>query len=389
VKNFIFQTGHGKGIARKEIESVLGEAAVLEEVYDGILVEAEIDDAVKLLSRMGGIVRITEVIQSGPSRMPLNFESWVISSLTDAFEGKSGKFRYGLSIHPKAEKILKSSLIGSKKKLKETLGNLRFVNKDFNNLSSVQAWHEGLLKERGVELQLFKGEERWYMCKTLAIQDFEWYSKRDYDRPAKSAKNGMFPPKLAQTLINISGAEKHVFDPFCGSGTVLQEALLRDLGATGSDLMTEMVSDSRINLDWLATKAGKILEYSLFQADATQLTVNQLPSDDFVIVTETWLGPLLKKCPTDLELPKIQREIEAVYEGFFSNLKKIATKPITVVFTAPYHKRGNERLFLPNLPKILNLYTKVVQLSEHERPSMFYERKHQIVAREIWKVVVG
>lgn len=388
VKNFIFQTGHGKGIARKEIESILGESAILAEVEDGLLVEADIDDPILLLSRMGGIVRITEVIQSGPTRMPLNFESWVISALTDAFEGKSGKFRYGLSIHPKAEKILKSSLIGSKKKLKETLGNLRFVNKDFNNLSSVQAWHEGLLKDRAIELQLFRGEERWYMCKTLAIQDFEWYSKRDYDRPAKSAKNGMFPPKLAQILINLSGNEKHIFDPFCGSGTVLQEALLRGLGATGSDLMTEMVEDSRINLEWLATASGKTLDYLLFQADATQLTINQLPVGDFAIVTETWLGPLLKKCPSPIELPKVQREIEAVYEAFFSNLKKIAKGPITVVFTAPYHKEGNDRHFLPNLPHILSVYTKIVQLSEHERPSMFYERKHQIVGREIWKVVV-
>ncbi|MFT7183810.1 MAG: tRNA G10 N-methylase Trm11 [Oceanicoccus sp.] len=389
MKNFIFQTGHGKRLAIKEIEAILGENSVLGEVNDGVLVEAEIEDAVALINTMGGIVRITEVIQSGPSSMPLNFESWVIRSLTDAFEGKSGKFRYGLSIHPKSDKILKSCLMGAKKKLKPILGNLRFVNKDFNNLSSVQAWHEGLLKEKCIELQLFEGEDKWFMCKTLAIQDFGWYSTRDYDRPAKCAKNGMFPPKLAQILINLSGTKTHVFDPFCGSGTVIQESLLRGLNATGSDLIGEMVSDSRENLEWLAKKTGKTLEYALFRADATRLTKQELPAEPFAIVTETWLGPRLSKPPTELELQKIQREIEDLYEAFFDNLKRIVQSPTIVVFTAPYHKDQNLRHFLPNLPEILARYTKIIPISDHERPSMFYERKNQLVSREIWKVMVG
>lgn len=93
--------------------------------------------------------------------------------------------------------------------------------------------------------------------------------------------------------------------------------------------------------------------------------------------------------PTDLERPKLQREIEALYESFFSNLKKILKSPTTVVFTAAYYKNKNERHFLPNLPAILEKYTEIIPLSDHERPSLFYERKNQVVGREIWKVVVG
>lgn len=385
---FIFQTGHGKGLAKQEIEAVLGDV-VVEDVYDGFVVETEIEDARLLLDRMGGIVRITEVIQSGPVHMPLNFESWMIHALTDAFKGKSGKFRYGLSIHPKSEKILKKCLIGSKKSLKETLGNLRFINKDFQNLSSVQAWHENLLSSNAMELHLFKSDEHWHLCKTLAIQNFEWYSKRDYDRPATSAKNGMFPPKLAQILINLAQPTKHVFDPFCGSGTVLQESLLLGFSASGSDISSKMIEGARKNLEWLAEVMEKDLNYSIFEADAKRLSAAELPSEDFVIVSETWLGPLLTQFPSPLELPKIQREIEAIYEAFFSNLKSIVKSPTTMVFTAPYHKDKANRYFLPRLPEILAMNTKIVPLSDHERPSSFYERKQQIVGREIWKVVVG
>jgi tRNA G10 N-methylase Trm11 len=169
----------------------------------------------------------------------------------------------------------------------------------------------------------------------------------------------------------------------------MQEALLMGLQTSGSDLSKEMVADSRTNLDWLGRESGQILDYSLFQADATRLTKNQLPATDFSIVTETWLGPLMTQCPSPLELPKIQREIEAVYEGFFDNLRRIVKEPTTVVFTAPYHKEKNLRHFLPRLPEILRLNTKIVPLSDHERPSMFYERKNQIVGREIWKVIIG
>ena len=392
--NFIFQTGHGKGLARKEIESLL-DAQFVDEVMDGFVVQAEIANPNDLLRRMGGIVRITEVLESGPARMPLNFTDWIVKSAKKHFANMSGKLRYGLSMHPKSEKILKKTLIDSKKMLQKELGNLRFVNKDFQNLSSVQAWHERLLDQNAVELHLFKSEERWYLCKTLAIQDFEAYSVRDMDRPAKSAKNGMFPPKLAQVLINLaiekkSPEETTVWDPFCGSGTVLQEALLMDCPVVGSDLSKKMVDDSQKNLDWLIPmwriENPKI---QLFEADATQLKADQVPGGSFVIVTESYLGPLLLEPPKNQEKIKIQHELEQLYEDFFSNLKKILKKPVTLVFTAAYLKEGNERSFLPKLPGILAKYSKIIPLSEHERPSLFYERKGQIIGREIWKLEIS
>lgn len=380
-KTFIFQTGHGKGLAKAEIQAVLGDC-VVDEVYDGIVVQTELEDPLKVQDQMGGVVRITEVLQKGPASMPLNFEEWVCKAIKEGVNA-SGKIRYGLSVHPKSEKILKKCLIGSKKKLKKELGNMRFANKDFQNLSSVQAWHENLLKPGAIELHLFKGETHWYLSRTLSIQNFEWYAKRDMERPARSAKNGMFPPKLAQILINLAQPEGTVFDPFCGSGTVLQEALLMGHEAVGSDLSEQMVKDTQANLEWL-TEQQKLPHFEVFHADANKLT--EIPG---TIVTETWLGPPMENPPTDLERPKLQREIEALYESFFSNLKKILKSPTTVVFTAAYYKNKNERHFLPNLPAILEKYTEIIPLSDHERPSLFYERKNQVVGREIWKVVVG
>jgi len=254
LKKYIFQPGHGKGLAKMEILATCSnpgspDEVILDEVEDGFVVQDFFEDPIAHLNHMGGIVRISEVLQSGPARMPLNFSDWVSDALRTHFEGYEGKMRFGLSMNPKNEGVLKKTLNTAKKNVKE-LGNVRYVNKDFQNLSSVQAWHEHLLEPGAVEFHLFKSETTWYLTKTLAIQDFEWYSKRDVDRPAKSSKNGMFPPKLAQILINLAQASEAttIFDPFCGSGTVLQEAWLLGYNALGSDLYRPIVENADSNL---------------------------------------------------------------------------------------------------------------------------------------------
>ncbi len=404
LKKYIFQTGHGKGLSKMELEATSGAEALVDEVEDGFVLEqAALPDPIAHLDRLGGVVRILEVIQSGPATMPLNFEEWVTKAVETEVKNTEGKVRYGVSMHPKSEKVLTKILIGSKKRLKESLGNTRFVNKNFQNLSSVQAWHEHLLDDGAIELHLFQSQKngkadekgKWYLGKTVAIQNFESYSHRDYNRPARSAKNGMFPPKLAQVLINIAigaispSTDVTIWDPFCGSGTVLQEAWLMGCRSQGSDLAPNLIDDAKANLEWLK------YEYQLRDTpqvevkDATELTAYDIPKDPRFLVSETTLGPaLLHALPAD-ELKEIQVELETLYEGFFQNLKKIVKEPLTVVFTAPYHRLGNERLFLPHLPKILGKYTEVVPLSDHQRPSLFFERKDQLVSREIWKVIVG
>lgn len=398
MKKTIFQTGHGKGLARAEIEAVLGDV-VCDEVDDGLVLELDVENAVALQNRLGGVVRITEVLHEGPAKMPLNFEEWIVKAMETEMKDHEGKIRYGLSMHPKSEKVLTKILQNSKKRLKEKLGNVRFVNKDYQNLSSVQAWHEKLLAPGAMELQLFQsssGEEgRWYLTKTLSIQDFEWYSHRDYDRPARSAKNGMFPPKLAQELINLAIGPKRadpkftIYDPFCGSGTVLQEAWLMGFSVQGSDLSMKCVADSKENLTWLTGEATADGQSFVFEKDALELTKAELPDGPFTLVSETTLGPALLKTPSASEVQQIQAELQALYDAFFKNLKKIVPKGTIMVFTAPYHRVGGDRLFLPHLPAILKDHCTIVPLSDHERPSLFFERKDQFVSREIWKVQFG
>ncbi len=386
---FIAQTGHAKDLSKAELLALLGEV-LIDEVPDGWVIETEIEDAVDFLNHCGGLVRLLEVVKKGPSHVPLNIMEWMEDVLTKQFHGVEGKKRFGLSIHPKSEKILTKTLINLKKNLAKQLGNLRFVNKNYENISSVSAWHENLLSKTGAEFHLFRGQTQWYLGKTLAIQDFEAYSHRDYNRPARDVKNGMFPPKLAQILINLTGQPgATIYDPFCGGGTVLQEAWLQGRNAQGSDLSEKQIEDAEKNLTWLKQTWHLAEEIpALAVKDACEITAEDLPQEEFCIVTETWLGPALFKPLTSSERPVVEEQVEDLYHAFFKNLAKIVQKPTTVVFTAPYFRDGKDRYFIRALPQLLAQFGTIIPLSDSERPTLLFERNDQFTSREIWKIQI-
>ncbi len=69
---------------------------------------------------------------------------------------------------------------------------------------------------------------------------------RPYSRPVS------IPPREARCWVNLSGIEKgeSLLDPFCGTGGILMEAGLIGCKVYGSDSEADMVSGSRINLDY-------------------------------------------------------------------------------------------------------------------------------------------
>jgi tRNA G10 N-methylase Trm11 len=122
-------------------------------------------------------------------------------SILDIAEKHEGKFAYGLSILG-SDKSLKTDLIATKKVLKGKGLSSRFVNKNFQNLSSAQIIGENLV-ERGSDFTLIVTRDLEYFGKTVWVQDIEAYSERDYGK-TRDMQVGMLPPKLSQMMINIS-----------------------------------------------------------------------------------------------------------------------------------------------------------------------------------------
>ena len=99
-------------------------------------------------------------------------------------------------------------------------------------------------------------KDKVFVAKTLTVQDFEDYGRRDYQRPVRDEKQGMIPPKVAQIMLNLSDCSTGdtILDPFCGIGTLVQEGLLLGYRMIGSDINKIAIKGSEQNLEWFRNR---------------------------------------------------------------------------------------------------------------------------------------
>ena len=231
---------------------------------------------------------------------------------------------------------------------------------------------------------------------TCAVQDIEAYTERDMGKPFRDTRTGLLPPKLAQVLLNFGLLAKReswekmtIWDPFCGSGVIAMEALLRRSQVLASDKSERAVKGCSENLRWLREKekTPKAVTHTVWKLNA--LKVSELPKTPHLIVTETSLGPPLKQAPTKKDVSSLIREAEELEIAFFTNLSQVLPE-VPVVCTFPvYLTRDGERHFLPKtLEKIQKLGyrltfpgNKLIRFTD--RSTLLYLRPDQFVGREI------
>ncbi|MCL4389903.1 MAG: methyltransferase domain-containing protein [Patescibacteria group bacterium] len=159
--------------------------------------------------------------------------------------------------------------------------------------------------------------------KTVAVQDFEQWNRRDYGRPAVEAHIGMLPPKVARMMVNLTNskiknqsAKVTILDPFCGVGTILSEAMMVGAGVIGSDKDIKQVERSKNNLEWLSITYQ--LEPSRFQlhvADARKVSKVLLADSVDAIVTEPFLGPANNQILESLYYDSLQDWLKVLQPG--------------------------------------------------------------------------
>ncbi len=241
-----------------------------------------------------------------------------------------------------------------------------------------------------------EGKRTSWVGATCAVQDIEAYTERDMGKPFRDTRTGLLPPKLAQVLLNFgllarrgSWEKMTIYDPFCGSGVITMEALLRRAHVLASDKSERAVKGCSENLRWLRDRAKtpKAVTHTVWKQNA--LKAPELPKIPTFIVTETSLGPPLKQAPTKKEIASLIREAEELEIAFFTNLSQVLPE-VPVVATFPvYLTRDGERHFLPKaLEKIQKLGyrltypgNKLIRFTD--RNTLLYLRPDQYVGREI------
>ena len=295
----------------------------------------------------------------------------------------SGKITIGVSDYSKgaSRKTATMEALKIKKILVRHGRSVRVVENKDAVLSTATSLHNGLSGKNARKVELIKVDDEWY--RVIGVQDIEAYARRDQGRPARDAKVGMLPPKLAQILINLCGPLKPgavVLDPFCGTGVVLQETILMGYKAYGTDINERMVDYSKKNLDWLlsTSQSFKPDVFQISQGDATSFTWQQ-PID--AVACEGYLGKPMSTVPSEMKLKEQKAECGAIMLGFLSNLVcqiKVDT-PVVVAMPAWLRENG-EYSRLEILDEIDGLGYNV---SNKSREGLIYARAGQIVARDI------
>ncbi|MCK5472106.1 methyltransferase domain-containing protein [Candidatus Gracilibacteria bacterium] len=316
------------------------------------------------LKKIGGVIKVGEVFSHSLKFTPQK----VYEFFAHEFTGKKGKSVFGISIFPENFATLRTLLVGSKKFLKNEGIASRFANKNFCNLSSAQSEFE-ILKKNGVEILAVHSKAGWWFAKFKSVQPFASYKFRDYEKTFRDARVGMLPPKLAQILVNLAVRDSKslkIYDPFCGTGTVLTEAGLLGFENLGSDIDSRMVEFSQKNL------AALNLQSDVFLHDAREKIQKKFD----VVVSEGHLGPPRKTIPEPQVRAKIFEELKNLYENFFGWLD---CRRVVICFPV-YLENGVPKFFASSeiLPAISKFGWQV-----RNTEKLIYSRENQTVGREI------
>ncbi len=489
IRTFVFVLGRKPELSEAELRAVFGEVMHVELVTKQVLV-AEFNedfDMQKLIDGLGGVMKVCEVFKK-----VMNLEG-VEEHVAEYLEKRagdfgyfggerggghgrnSGKFLFGVSLYSfsqKHEVFLKKLLKKVKVLLKGAGLKARFLNKPWKSVSDVAVLKEGLVEREtvgavrsGVDVAVLETKDAYYLCEALAVQDFENYGKRDFQKPKRNPKRGMLPPKLAQMMINFSGVNEVsaddgesvdgggvdeaavggvvenddsnngrnkgrnmgfmsmkpfmaegsggglgaeigasesrgiIFDPFCGNGTVLMEAMLMGFDVIGSDISGDAVKDSFDNLQWMVRTfpAAVGRKFYCFQKDVRDLSIEDLNAAKKMmygenvgfgvkaVVTESYLGPPMKKFPAEDWRQQIDADLGALLMQGFRSFHEMFGRGVPVVLSLPVYRDGKDYFPLEkSVEKITSVGYSAKALLEGQ-DFLIYDRKDQIVGRQVWR----
>jgi tRNA G10 N-methylase Trm11 len=257
-------------------------------------------------------------------------------------------------------------------------------------LSTAQVLHNKLTTLGAWELLLVRQKNQVILAQTMFVQDIEAYAARDQTRPYRDAKVGMLPPKLAQIIVNLAVGQSKpsdkaitILDPFCGTGVLLQEALLDGYGVMGTDIDPKMIDYSRKNIDWLQSSFGfkGSLRY-LEAADATKAMWASADGLD-IVASETYLGaPLHSPLPLTRLQPIIQ-EVDTLLSKFLKNIGGQLPAGTRLALAVPAWRVGNGFEHLPLLDRLTDMGYNRLSFKHASNEDLIYWREGQLVAREL------
>lgn len=403
--------GRLPAISFAELESLLGADKVMPFGTNSMLID--LDTADIPFDRLGGTIRLARILTPLDANNWRDVETYLLKTAREHAHYVSGKLILGLSVFGfdvKKEQVARTAL-ALKKAIKATGKSVRMVPHSDIELGSASVLHNKLTGPNGWELLIVSDGKTTYLAQTTNIQNIEAYAARDQARPKRDARVGMLPPKLAQTIINLATgqirdqglvnsklgdavSDSHlpntnpqaptILDPFCGTGVILQEALLMGYTVYGSDLESRMIDYAQENLDWLALRSHKNFNAHLGVGDATSHDWKlQTTNYKLVVASETYLGPPLHALPDPEKFRQIVHDISRLHNKFLQNIGSQLKPGARLCLAIPAWRTNTGFVHLSTLDKLKELGYTRIEFKFVSSDQLIYHRDGQVVAREL------
>jgi tRNA G10 N-methylase Trm11 len=372
------------------------------------------------IEALGGTLKAGRVVAEIPGADWRRASMKLVQAYQQAWAGFDGKITLGISAYGfnvTSREVQKSGII-LKAKLKEKNVSLRLIPNAEPALNTAASHHNKLgLSDNKVELLVVRAKNgKVIIAESVGAQNITALARRDQERPKRDAFVGMLPPKLAQIMINLamplssragslsladlpplerqqtaqeanetgnrSGEHRlRILDPFCGTGVLLQEALLLGYDTYGTDLSDKMIDYSQVNLDWIKTISHIDGNYSVHQGDAMTTTWQQ-PID--AVACESYLGQPFSAPPSSSKLVEVRGNCDHIISTFLKNIST-QIKPGTPLCVAVPAWKSTDGSFthLPLINKLDQLGYEHVELKNVRAQDLLYYREDQVVAREL------
>jgi tRNA G10 N-methylase Trm11 len=375
--NYYFQLGSTPELSWQELQTVLSNIELERVSVD--LVKANLADdqtAQQYIQILGGTIKILKELAVAESltkaQITQKFADIILANKPNTF----AIAEWGRDHLPKIEATEIKSLV------RAAGFNPSYKDQTRHGLSAALLLHHPDIFEI-IVIQIPQG---LIFAQTLSVQNIDEWSTRDRGKPYFDRKKGMLPPKVARMMVNLAlgdtvlnqdlADQQVIYDPFCGSGTILLESLMLGRSVIGSDLDPDSVNGTQQNVDWLKNEY-QLPESLTFQGlvqDATHVSNKSLTKPVTHIVTEPFLG---KPTPQEAEVANIFKGLEKLYLGVFKQWQTILADQAEVVIVLPLVETSRHTFNLEGLiDKLANLgYTTVFQPIIYKRPQAIVQRQ--------------
>ncbi len=372
---YLFQVGRTPDLSVRELISCgLDGELIREQLFQVEHDEKEQDKVIAQFNELGGSLKLLKVVGEFTD---LNEEDLVNYVAAYFAQFPKPTFAIGELYRDNIEKIQSTDV---KNALKERGVSSRFIDAPREGLSA-----SVLLHQKVSEIIVVRVDEHTTLFgQTLGVQNIDQWTIRDREKPYADRKKGMLPPKVARMMVNIglgelkkvSDSAPIIYDPFCGTGTVLIEGMVMGYPVIGTDLDATAAGGTTNNLRWLQERYGLSAKFTVFQSDVSHVQEGQLDVKPNLIVTEPFLG---KPKPDHDQLPNMFRGMEKLYLGAFRQWRALLADNAVITMIFPFATDGKHDFSLESIiDKIATLgYTPTSE-------PCLYHRPQAVIQRQVW-----